>query len=144
MGSPRVLVVEDEASVQTTLCAALALLGFITYRATDVEQALRILGSEHIDAITLDVCLPHQRGLQWSGLSLLAFLRSTPDYVSVPVLVFTGTPLSPQEETLVQRHDAQVFYKPQRYSVLVEHLTRALGVWPLMPNTGGGAQSPAL
>jgi len=129
-----VLVVEDEPCVQTTLCATLTLLGFKTHHATDIEQALTILGTQHVDAVTLDVRVPDPRGLHRSGLSLLAFLRSTPDYAAVPIIVFTGMPLSDQEEQLVERHRAHVLYKPQRYSVLVEHLTRALGVWPVMPN----------
>ena len=42
------------------------------------------------------------------------------------MLIFTGVPLSLEEEGLIQAHHAEVFYKPQRYVTLVECLTRML------------------
>jgi len=115
-------------SVRTTLCATLTLLGFNTIHAEDIEQALQMLGTDHIDAVMLDVRLPDPRGLQRTGLSLLSFLRATPEYANVPVIVFTGMPLSVEEEGLVRRCNAPVFYKPKRYSALVETLNAALAV----------------
>ncbi len=124
--SPVVLVVEDEESVKTTLCATLTVMGFRAHHAQNVDDALKILGNEHVDAISLDIRLPDPRGLQRSGLSLLTFLRATAEYAHVPVLIFTGIPLSPEDQELARRLDAQVFYKPQSYSVLIQHLTRML------------------
>lgn len=127
---PAILVVEDEASVQTTLCATLTVMGFKTHVAGTVEAALKVLGTEHIDAVSLDIRLPDPKGLKRTGLSLLAFLRATAEYAHVPVLIFTGQPLSPDDEQLARRHDAHIFYKPQRYSVLIEHLNRMLESTP--------------
>jgi len=127
---PVVLVVEDELAVQTTLCATLTLMGFKAYPADTVENALKVLGREHVDAVCLDVRLPDPKGLERSGLTLLAFLRATAEYAHVPVLIFTGNPLSPDDEELARRNDAHVFYKPQRYSVLIEHLNRLLESTP--------------
>jgi len=130
MPRPIVLVVEDEPSVQTTLCATLTVMGFATHHAGTVEDALKILGNEHVDALTLDVRLPDPADLERTGLSLLAFLRATAEYASIPVLIFTGMPLSPEDEDLVRRHNAHVYYKPQRYSVLIAHLGQMLGHAP--------------
>jgi len=124
--APTVLVVEDEASVQTTFCATLTLMGFKTQHADTVESALEILKREHIDAVSLDVKLPDPNGSDQSGLTLLAYLRATKEYAHLPVLIFTGVPLSPEEEKVIQRHNAEVFYKPQRYATLVECLMRML------------------
>jgi CheY-like chemotaxis protein len=124
--SPVVLVVEDEPLVQQTLCTALTLMGFQTRRADDVDAALVVLANERIDAVSLDIRIPDPRGLERSGLSVLAHLRSIEGYGSVPVLVFTGMPLSAEDAELVQRHHARVFYKPQRYSVVIEELRRLL------------------
>lgn len=130
MAGPCVLVVEDDASVQHTLCATLTLLGFRTHHAESVEAALRILGTEHVDAVTLDIKLSDPKGLQRSGLNLLAFLRATPDYENVPVLIFTGMPLSPDDEVAAQKQNAHIFYKPQLYAVLVNHLNLLLNREP--------------
>ena len=70
--------------------------------------------------------LPDPKGLQRTGLTLLAFLRATPDYARIPVLIFTGVPLSAEEETLARKHEAEVFYKPQAYSTLIASLSRLL------------------
>jgi DNA-binding response OmpR family regulator len=121
-----VLVVEDETSLRTTMCATLTLMGFFTLQADSVDAALKILGTEHVDAMVLDVRLPDPTGLQQSGLHLLRFLRATPEHAQVPVLIFTGVPLTPSEEELVRVHDAHVFYKPQPYMVLINHLKELL------------------
>jgi DNA-binding response OmpR family regulator len=125
-----VLVVEDDQAIQTTLCATLTLMGFKTLSASSVDEALKTLGTDRVDAVSLDVRLPDPKGLERSGLSLLAFMRATPEYVHVPVLIFTGVPLSLEDEELVRRNDADVFYKPQPYSLLVAHLTRLLSGTP--------------
>jgi CheY-like chemotaxis protein len=121
-----VLVVEDEPSLRTTMCASLTLMGFITHPADSVDAALRILGAEHVDAIVLDVRLPDSSGLQKSGLHLLRFVRATPEHAQIPVLIFTGVPLSPAEEETVRQHGGRVFYKPQPYAVLINELTELL------------------
>ncbi len=125
--APVVLVVEDEPSVQTTFCATLTLMGFKTQHAATVDRALEILHAERVDAVSLDVRLPDPKGLERSGLTLLAYLRASKDHAHLPVLIFTGQPLSQEEEILIQQHNAEVFYKPQRYTTLVECLTRMLG-----------------
>jgi DNA-binding response OmpR family regulator len=125
-----VLVVEDETSLRTTMCATLTLMDFMTLQAESVEAALKVLGTEHVDAIVLDVRLPDPTGLQQSGLHLLRYLRATAEYANVPVLIFTGVPLLPSEEELVRVHGAHVFYKPQPYRVLINHLKELLNPSP--------------
>jgi two-component system phosphate regulon response regulator PhoB len=128
--APVVLVVEDEPSVQHTLCTALTLMGFRTRQADNVDAALTVLANEPIEAVSLDIRIPDPKGLRRSGLSVLAHLRSMDEYASVPVLVFTGMPLSDDDAEFVGRHNARVFHKPQRYSVVIEELRRLLEKTP--------------
>ena len=130
-----VLVVEDEIHVQATLCATLALSGFTTRHADNVESALSILGSAHIDAVILDVWLPDPKGLQRSGLTLLSYLRTTPDYRQTPVVIFTGAPLSDEDEAFVLRHGAQLFYKPRPYRTIIDALQKMLGMGAITDGT---------
>jgi DNA-binding response OmpR family regulator len=53
-------------------------------------RALTILANERIEAVSLDIRIPDPKGLQRTGLSVLAHLRSIEEYGSVPVLVFTA------------------------------------------------------
>lgn len=117
-----ILVVEDETSLRTTMCATLTLMGFMTHQAESVDAALKILGTERVDALVLDVRLPDPTGLQQSGLHLLRYLRATPEHVHLPVLIFTGVPLSASDEELVRVNAGHVFYKPQPYMVLINQL----------------------
>jgi DNA-binding response OmpR family regulator len=130
MPGPAILVVEDDPLLQTTLCATLTLSNFTAHRAETIDEALRILGREHIDAVTLDVRLPDPQGLKRSGLALLSFLRATPDYANVPVLIFTGIPLSEDEQMLARKHNAEVFIKPEPYATLICHLNEMLNRQP--------------
>jgi len=121
-----ILVVEDEASLRTTMCATLTLMGFKGHQAESVDAALKILDAEHVDAIVLDVRLPDPTGLQQSGLHLLRYLRADPKHAHLPVLIFTGVPLSASDEESVRLNGGHVFYKPQPYMVLINQLTELL------------------
>lgn len=132
---PIVLVLEDEPLVQMTLCTTLRLLGFAPQHARTVEDALRILAAMHVDAVILDVRLPDPMQMQQTGLTLLTYLRATTEYATIPALIFTGMPLSREDEELAHRQSAQVFYKPERYTVLIERLGQALG-FPVAPTLG--------
>ena len=123
-----VLVVEDEPSLRTTMCATLTLMGFLTHQAESVDAALKVLAAVHVDAIVLDVRLPDPTGLQQSGLHLLGYLRAVPEYTDLPVLIFTGVPLSKSEEESVRLNRGHVFYKPQPYMVLIEQLNELLNL----------------
>ena len=123
-----VLVVEDEEYLRTTMCAAFTLVGFLPVSAGTVEEALKILGTEPVHAIVLDVRLPDPGGSHRSGLNLLQYVRETPEHAQLPVLVFTGMPLTPHEEELVRANKAHLFYKPQQYAVLIDQLARLLDV----------------
>ena len=85
-----ILVVEDDSSLRTTMCAVLALKNFCPLGADSVDAALKILGAEHVDAMVLDVRLPDPTGVHASGLTLLKFLRATNEYARLPVLFFTS------------------------------------------------------
>lgn len=117
-------MVEDESSVQGTVCTFLRNHGFRTLQAETVATALKTLGSKHVDAVILDLRLPDPQGLELSGLELLGYLRCMPEYDAVPVLIFTGKTLTEHDEDLIRRYGAYVLYKPAAYSSLVEYLQR--------------------
>src|SRR5258708_28159898 len=69
-----VLVVEDEAALRQVLQRALTRQGYRVLAAGSAETAYELLGSEHADAVLLDVRLPVM-----SGLALyLALLHRSP------------------------------------------------------------------
>ena len=128
-----VLVVEDELNVQETLAAVLTLEGFKAHRASSVDEALAILDHERVDAVSLDVRMPDPKGQGRDGLTLLKHLRSVPQYADIPVLLFTGVELKPDEQRLAGDCHATVFYKPQLYGTVINELNRLLAKRPPTP-----------
>lgn len=121
-GAPTVLVLEDEAPVRESLRRYLELIGYRVCLCENVDQAFDTLSHSSVDAAILDVRLPHDR----SGLEVLEFARLDEGSRDLPVLVLTAFRLSPDEEDIIRRHGAYVFYKPQEYSELAKCLERAV------------------
>ena len=89
----RLLVVEDNAAEQLSIKE---LLGYEDIDVTVVstgEEALKVVGAQTFDCIVLDLRLPDM-----SGFEVLERFRDTPDLGDVPVVVFTGKELSPEED----------------------------------------------
>jgi HAMP domain-containing protein/signal transduction histidine kinase/DNA-binding response OmpR family regulator len=89
----RLLVVEDERAQQVSIEA---LLGYddidVTFADTGAE-ALAAVTNEAYDCLVLDLRLPDM-----SGFEVLERLRDTPSLSELPVVVFTGKDLSPEED----------------------------------------------
>lgn len=80
---PRIVIVEDQLSLQASLQRGLTEEGFEVLTAGTGQTAYALLKREPVDAILLDLMLP-----DGDGLSLLRQLRS--EEIRVPVLVVTA------------------------------------------------------
>jgi len=89
----RLLVVEDNAAEQMTIQALLGSEDIELSVAATGSEALAILGKEPFDCVVLDLRLPDM-----SGFDILERLRDTPSLSDLPVVVFTGKELSPDED----------------------------------------------
>jgi HAMP domain-containing protein/CheY-like chemotaxis protein/signal transduction histidine kinase len=89
----RLLVVEDEPAQQISIEA---LLGYDDIDVSIVDtgaEALESVNRESFDCLVLDLRLPDM-----SGFEVLERLRDTPSLSELPVVVFTGKDLSPEED----------------------------------------------
>ena len=90
----RLLVVEDNAAER------LAITELLGHDDIDIETvgtgagALDVLRQQPIDCVVLDLKLPDM-----SGFEVLERLRDEPEMADVPVVVFTGRELSPEEDS---------------------------------------------
>jgi len=81
----RVLIVDDEEGIRTTVGAFAAKDGHTVSLAGDALEALALLGREPFDVVVTDIILPRR-----TGVALLADIRETqPD---VQVIMLTGEP----------------------------------------------------
>ena len=92
---------------------------YFVLTASSVRQADKVLAQEAIDAVVLDVRMPTQ-----SGLVLLEAIRRQERWRNMPVLISTGVVLTQEEQDLVARHRAYVFYKPTSYDTLIVYLDK--------------------
>lgn len=87
---PRVLVIEDDASVRLLLDTALSAEGYAVATAPDGAAGLDCARAHRPDLILLDLVAagPNGRELDWSGV--LSSLPADQQLRDVPVIVITG------------------------------------------------------
>ena len=146
-----VLVVDDDDLVRNILLSRLERLNIPSVAAASAEEALAKMEMMRVAALVLDLHMPGQ-----SGLVLAEFVRLFGAHLTgVPILIFTGTTLTPETMELAQRVGADVFSKPdgltpllQRLSMIADPVQQALRLERLTSGRGrpgggsGGYREP--
>lgn len=81
----RILVIEDEVSIQELLCYSLERAGFEVIAVATAEQGLAEIRSELPSIVLLDLMLPGM-----SGVALAKQLRSDPRTRDLPLIMVTA------------------------------------------------------
>lgn len=81
----KILVVEDDRSLQSAIVEMLNQEGYETVSAFDGEEGLAKLSQEKPDLILLDIILPKK-----DGFELLSQIKSNPETKEIPVLILTN------------------------------------------------------
>jgi HAMP domain-containing protein/CheY-like chemotaxis protein/signal transduction histidine kinase len=89
----RLLVVEDNPAEQLSIRELLGYDDIDVKIASTGAEALDLVAAEPFDCMVLDLRLPDM-----SGFDLLERFRETPSLSDLPVVVFTGKDLSPEED----------------------------------------------
>lgn len=82
---PTILLIDDESDILLTIGAFLNTNGYAILTATNGEEALLRLEEEKPDLIILDINMP-----KMNGLAFLTKIQAKPEWVDIPVYVFTG------------------------------------------------------
>lgn len=82
---PRILIVEDEASVAMTMRFLLGLAGCEAEIASTKERALQMAEASHFDLITLDVTMPGM-----NGFDLCREFKEDPRFRNIPIIFVSG------------------------------------------------------
>ncbi len=83
--APCVLVVDDDPDGRRLTVLVMRQSGFSTLEAGSADDALRLVATEHVDAILLDVAMPGM-----DGVECLSLLRRSPSTAHTPVLMVTA------------------------------------------------------
>jgi HAMP domain-containing protein/CheY-like chemotaxis protein/signal transduction histidine kinase len=89
----RLLVVEDNPAEQLSIRELLGYDDIDVTTASSGEEAIAAVGEQMFDCVVLDLRLP-----DISGFEVLERFRDTPSLCDLPVVVFTGKELSPEED----------------------------------------------
>ena len=89
----RLLVVEDNPAEQLSIRELLGYDDIDVTVASSGAEALGLVSKESFDCVVLDLRLPDM-----SGFDILERMREIPEVADLPVVVFTGKELSPDED----------------------------------------------
>jgi CheY-like chemotaxis protein len=89
----RLLIIEDDESEQLSITELLAHEDIEITVADTGAEALTMLQDSGVDCVVLDLRLPDMTGFQ-----LLEQIKNQPGLAELPVVVFTGRELSPEED----------------------------------------------
>jgi CheY-like chemotaxis protein len=119
--APRVLVVDDSATLRTIMGTALASAGFEVEAAADGVDALERLQRGHFDALVTDFVMPRLNGYQ-----LVQAVRSLPALQGLPVVLVSAKSEVIGERFASQTGAAATLAKPFTPSALRDVVARVL------------------
>jgi CheY-like chemotaxis protein len=108
MEPSRVLIVDDDPLVAETYGVAFESAGFVVHTAQSGAGGFAALQVFRPDVVILDLHMPGSGGLDW-----LIATRSMPDFASLPVVVATAAPESPEAAAAVEAGAHGVLNKQQ-------------------------------
>ena len=80
-----ILIADDSPTMRAMLVATLEMLGdFRIVEASSGFEVLRLLPRENVDLILTDINMP-----DINGLELISYLRTNPNYLSIPVFIIS-------------------------------------------------------
>jgi CheY-like chemotaxis protein len=112
-----VLLVEDDRSVRRYLEVTLQRAGYKVITAEDGLEGMKYALTAKVDVVLTDAVMP-----QMNGRELARFLRSKPEFISLPIILLTG-----QENDGASSADQKLIdaflYKPVKAEELKKCLT---------------------
>ena len=117
-----VLAVDDSASMRQMVGVTLRAAGYEVVEAADGDEALEYARKHRVDLVLADVNMPRM-----DGITLIAHLRTLPDYHLTPLLLLT-TESSPERKQQGKQAGATGWMvKPFHPEQLLATLERVLG-----------------
>jgi HAMP domain-containing protein/CheY-like chemotaxis protein/signal transduction histidine kinase len=103
------LVVEDNEAQRQSIVELIAHDDVDIIAVGSAEEALTRLHEKHFDCMVLDLGL--QSGGEMSGFDLLEKVKSDPDNHDLPIIIYTGKDLSPDDETKIKKYAETIIVK---------------------------------
>jgi len=118
----RVLVVDDEEDILTTITLSLKMEGYTIDTAVDGEEALTKARSINPDLIILDVMLPSLDGYQ-----ICQTLKCDENYCNIPIIIVTARAQKVDEARIKEVKADEYIIKPFDMDLLISTVKKFLG-----------------
>ncbi|OGZ31341.1 MAG: hypothetical protein A2931_03150 [Candidatus Niyogibacteria bacterium RIFCSPLOWO2_01_FULL_45_48] len=109
--SKKIVILEDDLALVTSLSRALESDGFEIYSAVDGETGLRTIAEKKPDLVILDIILPRK-----SGFEVMEALSADKELSKIPVMVLTNLESS-QDVNRMMELGAKSFLVKTNYSL---------------------------
>ena len=116
-----ILVIDDEEFIRRLIGFVLESSGFDVIQASSTRDGLEVMRASHPDAITLDLMMPEQ-----SGLDFLASKQAEPDFRDIPTIVITAVGIQADLEKAKQLGANMTLNKPFSRRQLVDTIQSVL------------------
>lgn len=123
----KILIVDDDSVVVTSLAIKLKANGYDVFKAPDGSTAVSLVRTQRPDVILLDINFPAEfMTVAWNGFQIMEWLRRMEEGANTPIFIITsGNP----EEYVSRARDlgaAAFFRKPVVHEQLLAALRRVL------------------
>jgi CheY-like chemotaxis protein len=118
MAAHRVLVVDDEEELTTTLVERLQIRGFAAAGVTSGAEALQLLARQPFDVVVLDVKMPGLGGIE-------VIKRIKQDHPRIEVILLTGHSSAQSAENGLGLGAHAYVLKPVKIDVLTDMIRQA-------------------
>lgn len=105
-----ILVVDDDPAIRKILSQSFEMEGFVTYQASNGEEALEAIDSAIPDLVILDVMMP-----KMNGFEVLKSVRSSPRTEDLPVVMLTAR--SSQEDVWEGWREGVDYYMTKPFDI---------------------------
>lgn len=122
MTKPRILIVEDEASITESLRFILGRAGFDVETVVDGTEALARVRDQSFSALILDIMLPGM-----NGFDVLQAIRTDQAIGALPVLVLTAKGQTNDRRRAEEIGASAFITKPFSNAEVVEQVSRLAG-----------------
>ncbi len=116
----RILIADDDSLNLTTLAAVLEVEGHSVFQAKDGADALGILDRQPVDTLISDILMPNM-----DGYRLCEEVRSRPKLNTLPIILYSGAFLSPNDRQLGLASGADAFLqKPATLATILQTIRK--------------------
>ncbi len=125
-----ILVADDDPIVLKAFEMKLKAEGFAVSTTTNAASVAGIAETAKVELIILDLHFPTGGTVEWSGFTVMQWLKRFSKLANIPVIVLTGSDSEQHRAQALAAGAAAFFQKPVKYSELLAAILQALGPVP--------------